>query len=138
VNSGPAQAIKSVQRVVGTNRDGSMGPKTLAAINAMSRPVLIRELCDRPPGLHAGSETWATFGKGWTKRVNKVREAALDMTIDRARDGRGLHGTGLRFSSEASAPAKPTDTFRSSTKQGKARSPPWSGAMVSLGAPRSS
>jgi lysozyme family protein len=119
VNSGAAQAVKSVQRVVGTNRDGSMGPKTLAAINGMSSTVLIRKLCDDRLAFMKGLSTWATFGKGWTTRVNKVREAALDMTSI-APSTVTAFTPPVALLNDAAASAKPTETAVSSTKQGKA------------------
>jgi lysozyme family protein len=119
VNSGPAQAIKSVQRVVGSNRDGSMGPKTLAAINGRPAPNLIREICDDRLSFMKGLKTWSTFGKGWTSRVNKVREAALDMTS--IAPERVVNATSpVALLSASGASAKPTETAVSSTKQGKA------------------
>jgi lysozyme family protein len=133
VNSGPAQAIKSVQRVVGTNRDGSMGPKTLAAINAMSSPILIRKLCDDRLAFMQGLSTWATFGKGWTTRVNKVREAALDMTMLEPETVADKTAP-VALLSAAAAPAMSTDTAVSSTKQGKTQiAAIVTGAMVSVG-----
>jgi lysozyme family protein len=59
--------------------DGAIGPGTLKAVQAM--PVL--EIVDkyqqtRLEFLQALS-TWATFGKGWGRRVTEVEQAALKM-----------------------------------------------------------
>src|SRR5690554_3967496 len=47
VNSGPARAVKDLQRVLGVGVDGVVGAQTLAAIAARKAADLIRALCDR-------------------------------------------------------------------------------------------
>ncbi len=76
VNSGSSRAIKYAQMVVGTARDGVLGPITLAKINAMDPNKFIDDLCDlRLSFLHAirKGEAWKTFGKGWSARVADLR-----------------------------------------------------------------
>src|SRR5690606_41734117 len=48
VNSGPARAVKSLQKVVGVAQDGIVGGQTLNAVNAFPGgvEVLIRAYCD--------------------------------------------------------------------------------------------
>jgi len=79
INSGPGRAAKWLQQTVGVTADGAIGPGTLKAVQAM--PVL--EIVDkyqqtRLEFLQALS-TWATFGKGWGRRVTEVEQAALKM-----------------------------------------------------------
>src|SRR5690606_40800811 len=49
VNSGPGQAIKHLQEVVGVKVDGIIGPATLAAVNAANVTQQLYEPCDRRP-----------------------------------------------------------------------------------------
>jgi len=79
INSGPGRAAKWLQQTVGVTADGAIGPSTMKAVEAM--PVL--EIVDkyqqtRLEFLQALS-TWATFGKGWGRRVTEVEQAALKM-----------------------------------------------------------
>ncbi len=76
VNSGPSRAIKYAQMVVGTARDGVLGPVTLAAINSMDSNKFIDNLCDlRLSFLRAirGGASWKVFGRGWSARVADLR-----------------------------------------------------------------
>jgi len=79
VNSGPARAAKYLQAVVGAPQDGKIGPKTIAACEAMAADDVVNKLCDRRMAFLRGLKTWTTFHNGWTARVSRVRAAALDM-----------------------------------------------------------
>ena len=79
VNSGPGRAAKMLQEVVGTKPDGAIGPATLAAIRAMDPLVLINKYADKRLAFWQSLPTFDTFGKGWTRRGNEVKEAALKM-----------------------------------------------------------
>lgn len=72
VHSGPAQAVKELQRLVGVTADGIMGPQTLAAIARRDVRALIRAYCDARMAFLRRLKTWATFGRGWTIRVTGV------------------------------------------------------------------
>lgn len=79
VNSGPGRAIKWLQEVVGAVPDGSLGPKTMAAIAAADDQELIdRYNAVRLKFLQA-LPTWATFGNGWGRRVADVKQTAGTM-----------------------------------------------------------
>lgn len=80
VNSGPAQAIKVLQRVVGTRVDGDMGANTLAAVEramAFDEEATINAYMDRRLAFLKALKTWPTFGRGWSRRVEAVRKRAL-------------------------------------------------------------
>lgn len=71
VNSGPARAVKSLQKVVGVAQDGIVGGQTLAAIERYPGGVqaVIRAYCDERMRFLRGLKTWGSFGRGWTIRV---------------------------------------------------------------------
>src|SRR5690606_23584631 len=71
VNSGPARAVKSLQKVVGVTQDGIVGGQTVAAVERYPGGVqaLIRAYCDERMRFLRGLKTWGTFGRGWTRRV---------------------------------------------------------------------
>lgn len=93
VNSGPARAVKELQKLVKVTPDGIMGAKTLAAVEARDTASLINAYCDRRMAFLRSLKTFKTFGKGWTTRVQQVRERALGMI-----DGEA------KFVAEAAAP----------------------------------
>ncbi|MGO4334947.1 glycoside hydrolase family 108 protein [Labrys sp. KB_33_2] len=109
VNSGPAQAVKTLQRVLGVEADGIMGAKTLDAM--VMSVELIDKLQDARLKFLRGLKTWPTFGKGWTNRVEHVRVAALTMA-------RGLVAP-RPAPAGGQETADPKDTKVSSTPAGK-------------------
>lgn len=79
VNSGPARAAMALQRCVGVADDGQIGPLTLAAVRKQNPATLISKLCAERLAFLRKISTWPTYGKGWTKRVQKVEQEALKM-----------------------------------------------------------
>ncbi|MEM8974630.1 MAG: glycosyl hydrolase 108 family protein [Pseudomonadota bacterium] len=78
VNSGPARAAKVLQSIVGTESDGVIGPKTIAAVAEYGRPTkLIREINDRRLAFLKRLRHWKTFRKGWSRRVSDVIETSI-------------------------------------------------------------
>ena len=51
VNSGPAESVKTLQRLVGVTQDGSVGPITLAAVATVQCRRLDRALCSGEVGV---------------------------------------------------------------------------------------
>lgn len=94
VNSGPARAVKELQKLVKVTPDGVMGAKTLAAVDARNTASLINAYCDRRMDFLLSLKTFNTFGKGWAQRVRQVRARALDMA-----------GGGATVVAETAAPA---------------------------------
>ncbi len=79
VNSGPSRAIKFLQKVVGVEQDGKIGPKTLEAVSSMPPLKIITDLCVNRLRWLGSLKTFDTFGKGWTRRVSEVRELATEL-----------------------------------------------------------
>lgn len=79
VNSGPAKAVKDLQRIVGVTMDGVVGNNTLAAVAKWDIEDLINKYCDQRMSFLRSLKTWGVFSKGWTARVQKVRKASLGM-----------------------------------------------------------
>ena len=79
VNAGISRAVISLQRAVGVADDGKLGPRTVAAVNAMpAADVIARFNADRLD-FYASLSTWPTYGKGWARRVaGNLRYAAAD------------------------------------------------------------
>jgi len=88
VNSGPVRAAQHLQRALGVEADGHVGPKTLAAAWKADRAILINKICDSrlafmrdAKNRKTGEKLWPTFGKGWAARVAQVRADSLADTL---------------------------------------------------------
>lgn len=79
VNSGPGRAVRMLQAAVGAVPDGAIGPKTLAAVKAKDPAALIETYQKNRQHFLEALPTFATFGKGWTRRVTETGEIALKL-----------------------------------------------------------
>jgi lysozyme family protein len=79
VNSGPKRAAMMLQRAIGVEDDGWVGPVTLNAVWAADQHWLLNQLMDQRLNFLKRLDTWETFGKGWESRVASVRETALEI-----------------------------------------------------------
>ncbi len=77
VNSGPGRAVRDLQAILGVAQDGAIGPKTLAAVERAGPKTVIVDLCDKRRKFLRSLASYATFGRGWERRVNEVEGAAL-------------------------------------------------------------
>jgi len=102
VNSGPARAVKTLQKVLGVREDGHVGEQTLAAVRRYEGGVstLIRTYCDaRMRFLRSLTNPKTGFpvnGRGWTIRVT-----GKDPKGEWA-DRTGVLGNALRLAMDAS------------------------------------
>jgi len=74
VNSGVGRASKFLQQAAGVTDDGKIGPGTLQAVMAKDPKELVDTFCDKRQAFLEALPTFATFGKGWSRRVAEVRE----------------------------------------------------------------
>lgn len=79
VNSGVRRASQWLQSALGVTADGSIGPQTLAIASVTSPATIITNFSAQRLKFLQGLSTWPTFGKGWERRVNEVKAAALSM-----------------------------------------------------------
>ena len=80
VNSGVGRASKFLQQVVGVADDGKIGPGTIQAVNSKDPKELVEAFCDKRQAFLEALPTFATFGKGWSRRVAEVREQGENLT----------------------------------------------------------
>jgi lysozyme family protein len=69
VNSGVKPAVRTLQTAAGVTADGIIGPATLRAVSAMPGAQLVARFNGARLAYMAGLPTWATFGKGWARRI---------------------------------------------------------------------
>ena len=88
VNSGPARAIKVLQRAIGVDDDGVVGAITLAAARAQSPVRIVNDMCDERMRFLRRLKHWPTFKNGWTRRVAEVRLNSVALATNSPVEGR--------------------------------------------------
>ena len=83
VNAGTGRAAKYLQNMVGATADGAIGPATLRAVHAYVQieglEHAIGEYQHKRQGYYEGLKHFATFGRGWTRRVSETTALAFEM-----------------------------------------------------------
>ena len=79
VNMGVGQSIRLLQRSLGCVADGVIGPNTMKAINDADTKTLIDKFSEQKEMFYRSLGTFSVFGKGWLRRVEEVKQAALSM-----------------------------------------------------------
>jgi len=78
VNSGPKRAGITLQKALGVNPDGVIGPRTIQAASIVHADGLIHDICDARMQFLRSLPTFPTFGRGWTRRVEDIRKKATE------------------------------------------------------------
>lgn len=79
VNSGVGRASRLLQRAAGITDDGKIGPFTLKVVRSKDPKELIVEFSRLRQSFLEALPTFATFGKGWSRRVAEVREQSENL-----------------------------------------------------------
>ena len=79
VNSGSGRAARSIQRIVGVEADGGIGPMTLTAIGDFDVKHLLDKLHYSRQSFYESLDDFQYFGNGWSRRNNETYEQALEM-----------------------------------------------------------
>lgn len=79
VNAGTGRSARLLQRLVGVNADGVVGPDTVAAVRSRDAAGIVRDFAEGRLDFYRGLEHWPTFGRGWSERTRAVTRAALGM-----------------------------------------------------------
>jgi lysozyme family protein len=69
VNSGPAQAVRWLQRAVNVADDGVIGPKTLAAVASVDPQRLKTVVIAQRLRFLTDLANWHAFSRGWSRRI---------------------------------------------------------------------
>lgn len=76
-NSGVRTAVRLLQRAVGVDDDGVLGPNTLQALQSMDPERLLARFNGwRLDWLNDNPTLWATYGRGLTQRIAENLKAA--------------------------------------------------------------
>lgn len=76
VNQGPGTARRLLQACVGVRQDGDLGPRSMAAMEAMPPLALAREIQAQRLLRYTGTAGWSRFGLGWTRRAFAIMTEA--------------------------------------------------------------
>lgn len=82
-NSGPGNATPVLQGIVGTDVDGFVGDKTVAACRQMSPATLLDSYHRSRMAYLRGLKNWPKFGDGWTSRCDQMLEIAKSRLVRR-------------------------------------------------------
>lgn len=80
VNSGVSRGAKWLQQALGVKADGKIGPNTIATAKAAKAEAVIDRACDLRLAWLRTLPTWSRYGKGWTSRVESIRDVATAMS----------------------------------------------------------
>lgn len=75
VNSGHRQATLWLQRALGVEADGIIGPQTLAAAYAQDNQALKLRLLAQRLRFMTGLTNWPAFSRGWARRIADLMDA---------------------------------------------------------------
>jgi len=79
VNSGTSRAAKALQRIVGVEQDGGIGPMTLQAVAEVEPAEIIEQMHHMRDRFYRDLSTFDTFGRGWLRRNDETKEQALNL-----------------------------------------------------------
>lgn len=84
VNAGTGRSACYLQRLVRVTEDGSIGPKTVAAVKEFCRSVglveAIKAFSKVRRAYYRKLPHFSIFGKGWLRRVDGIEKVAVAMT----------------------------------------------------------
>jgi len=79
VNSGKSRASKALQRIVGVEADGGIGPMTLQAVAEVEPEEIIKQMHYVRDNFYRSLDTFEVFGKGWVRRNDETKHQALNL-----------------------------------------------------------
>lgn len=79
VNAGPSRSATMLQKIIGADADGSIGPVTIGACKLMPSRDIITKMSEERLEYYKKRPNAATFLNGWTNRTEVVKRAALEM-----------------------------------------------------------
>ena len=79
VNSGSGRPAKAVQRAVGAEPDGAIGPQTLGLIMEKDTEFIIDYVYTVRKSFYEGLDDYKHFGRGWSRRNKETLKQALSM-----------------------------------------------------------
>jgi len=79
VNSGTGRAARLLQRAVGAEEDGSIGPLTLMKVKGLDSTSINNRIAVYREEFYRSLSNFDVFGRGWLRRNDETRKQALAM-----------------------------------------------------------
>ena len=79
VNSGTGRAARLLQKAVGAEEDGSIGPLTLMKVKGLDSTSIINRIAVYREEFYRSLSNFDVFGRGWLRRNDETRKQALAM-----------------------------------------------------------
>jgi len=79
VNQGPGAAATMLQKAVGAQMDGIIGPRTMDKAQMGNPEPAIRELVARRATRYGTTATFPRFGLGWMRRLAYMHQRAMEI-----------------------------------------------------------
>jgi lysozyme family protein len=79
VNMGPPRATRMLQKIVGTDADGHIGPLTIAATSKQPAADVINQFAAERVAFYQSLRTFSHFGHGWLARTDRAKTLALQL-----------------------------------------------------------
>ena len=73
VNCGISRSVRWLQKALGVQQDGSLGPVTLSAVRTQTGVYLAQEVANQRERHYRMLKTWPKYGKGWMRRLDACR-----------------------------------------------------------------
>jgi lysozyme family protein len=83
VNSGVGRSSRILQRCVGANADGAIGPKTITLTKGILPCDLVIRFSTERRNFYKTLETFDRFGRGWMRRTDECEAEAFEMIGDK-------------------------------------------------------
>jgi lysozyme family protein len=68
-----------LQKIVGAEQDGSIGPGTVGATKSQDAKDVVAKMTAARREYYRALPTFNHFGNGWTNRTNDIGQRALEM-----------------------------------------------------------
>lgn len=81
VNSGVSRGAKWLQAAIGVLADGQVGAQTVAKAKSSDPVQTMKAICSRRMSFVRGLTNWATFGKGWSRRIAGVEANGVKLAV---------------------------------------------------------
>jgi len=110
-NSGPAQAVKDLQRALSVVPDGIVGLATLEALAIADTEAVVNGVCDRRLAFMKKLKNWRANANGWASRVAHVRAQSLALIAGDAMQAPDVSLTSAELAKAPPSNAKKPRTF---------------------------
>lgn len=93
INSGTGRSVRVLQKLLGLEADGKIGPITINKAKEADPVKLINAIYDERLEFLKKLHHWPTYGRGWTARCTRGRKLALKLGTGTVQVSPGIAGS---------------------------------------------